>query len=416
MKNKRTYTLLRGLFFAAALILAGCPQPTDSDEEPSPQPPGAPLNVRLIAAERQLTVTWEKAEGAENYELYYGSAEATSGGAERPGAVGENVTRHGSTTALITSLTNDTSYYVWVKAINREGETWSEPASATPQTAVTPPEAPRNVQLTGLDKELLVSWDSADGATSYEVYLGTVSDFAAAVKKTESAGLSWLITGLENGAEYTVWVRAVNSAGPSPLSATVQGEPAEAPIFDDIEDLAAYFAEKAGNTAAVPYAVALNGFDLSSDLTQGNDPLGKVYAAVGGKYFSLDLSGCNGDLGAGTITGTAPANKDRLVSCVLPESLESIGNFAFYNCTALASISLPESLTSIGTYTFQYCISLASISLPESLQSIGNSAFQYCPSLASISLPESLQSIGTYAFSGCTALASLSIAEGLKSI
>jgi hypothetical protein len=91
------------------LALGGCPQPTDGDDE---RAPGAPLNVRLIEAERQLTVTWKAAEGAERYELYYGSAEETGDGATRPGAKGENVAYYGSTTAIITSLNRGTTYYV----------------------------------------------------------------------------------------------------------------------------------------------------------------------------------------------------------------------------------------------------------------------------------------------------------------
>jgi hypothetical protein len=411
MKNKRIYTILRGLFFAAVMVLAGCEQPTESVVTP---PPAAPGNVQVIAAERQLTVTWEAAAGAEKYELYYGSAEETEGGTIQPDVAGENVARYGSAAAVINSLSNGTSYYVWVKALNSEGEAWSEAASGTPQKAVTPPATPQNVQATGIDGQLLVSWDPAGGAASYEVYLGTGSDFAATEKKTEGPGLTSFVDGLTNGIEYTVWVRAKNSVGVSPLSAPATGTPVAAPVFTDIDELAAYFAEKAENTAATPYVVALNGFNLSSDLTRNSDSLGKVYAAAGTKYFSLDLSGCTGNLG--TAPTTAPAGKNRLVSCVLPEGLTSIGNYAFSGCTSLASINLPKNLESIGNYAFSGCTSLASIALPEGLGSIAAQAFFRCTSLASISLPDTLTSIGAQAFYNCTSLASINLPEGLTSI
>jgi hypothetical protein len=411
MKNKRTYKVLYGAFFATMMVLTGCDQPTENVVTP---PLAAPGNVQVIAAERQLTVTWEAAAGAESYEVYYGSAEDSSEGEVRPDASGENVTRYGSAAAVISALYNRTTYYVWVTALNSAGEAWSEPVSGTPQKAVTPPATPQNIQITGLNNQLMVSWEPAGGAVGYEVYLGTGADFGNAVKKIESSGLSAFITGLENGVEYTVWVKAINSAGTSPLSASLTGTPASAPVFYDIDELTAYFAEQAENTSATPYAVALSGFDIASDLTRNSDPLGKVYAAAGTKYFSLDLSGCSGNLG--TATTTAPSGKSRLVSCVLPDGLETIEDYAFYNCTSLASIQLPDSLESIGNNAFYGCTSLVSIDLPEGFESIGTYAFFNCTSFASISLPESLESIAAQAFFRCTSLASITLSEGLTSI
>jgi hypothetical protein len=408
MKNRFFNGFLRfaATFMAAAFVSSGCDQPTD--DENKREPPSAPEDVRLIAAERQLTVTWEEAARAETYDVYYGSAVNTSVGTEKPEDPGENITRYGSTTVVINSLSNGTIYYVWVKAANGEGETWSEAVSGTPQIAVTPPETPKNVQATGLDGQLLVSWDAADGAVSYEVYFGVENP----EKKAESAALSCIIGGLTNGTEYTVWVKAVNSAG-SIASEPVAGTPAEAQVFDDLTELKAYFDSKPQNTAATPYTVALRGFALSDGaLAEANNALGKVYTAAGGKYFSLDLSGCNGNLPDSTSNSTKPL----LVGCILPDSMTSIGNFAFGGCISLVSISLPKSLESIGSYVFYGCTSLESISLPKNLKSIGNDAFYGCTSLDSISLPDSLQSIGTTTFYECSSLQSVTLPESLKTI
>ncbi|MBQ3635323.1 MAG: leucine-rich repeat protein [Bacteroidales bacterium] len=89
-----------------------------------------------------------------------------------------------------------------------------------------------------------------------------------------------------------------------------------------------------------------------------------------------------------------------VTSFSLPDSVTSIGNHAFLDCSSLHSISLPDSVTSIGDYAFSYCSSLKSISLPDSLTSIGDYAFWDCSSLQSISLPNSLSSIGINPFRG----------------
>jgi hypothetical protein len=428
---------LLGICLLAVLALAGCEQPTESASMP---PPGAPGNVQLIAAERQLTVTWEEAAGAASYELYYGSAADTEEGATRPNAHGESVTRYGTTTAVVTSLSNGVTYYVWVKALNEAGETWSEPASGTPQIAITPPETPKNVHASGLDGQLLVSWDAAEGAVSYEIYMGTEDDPAGAEKVSENGGLKVVVGGLENDVEYTVWMAAKNSAGPSGFSEPVKGTPVAAPVFTDIAALVAYLKGLPENTATTPYAVALSGFDLSNgDLSLSNNLLGKIYLSAGTKYLSLDLNACTGNLGTAASTSSLLAGNDRLVSCVLPEDLTIIGYNAFRNSTSLTSVTLPKSLARIGYYAFYGCTSLESITLPENLEIINWDAFSHCASLESITLPESLTSIdarvfsgctslksvrlpvslasiGSNAFSGCTSLASISLPEGLETI
>ncbi len=102
-------------------------------------------------------------------------------------------------------------------------------------------------------------------------------------------------------------------------------------------------------------------------------------------------------------------------SITLPESLTSIGNSAFYGCSGLTSITLPESLTSIGAWAFQGC-GLTSVTLPKSLTTIGESTFQECFGLTSVTLPESLTTIGDHAFGGCTSLTSITLPESLTTI
>ena len=62
----------------------------------------------------------------------------------------------------------------------------------------------------------------------------------------------------------------------------------------------------------------------------------------------------------------------------LPESVETIGHYAFYSCTGLRSVNLSSKLKSIGVSAFELCKSLESITLPKSLKVIREYAFRNC--------------------------------------
>ena len=109
-------------------------------------------------------------------------------------------------------------------------------------------------------------------------------------------------------------------------------------------------------------------------------------------------------------------NKDLVTDLVIPNSVTSIGNYAFYGFTALTSIEIPNSITSIGKYAFYNCTALTSIVIPNSVTSIGEGAFEGCTSLTSIVIPNSVTSIGNHAFYGCTSLTSIEISNSVTSI
>ena len=67
-----------------------------------------------------------------------------------------------------------------------------------------------------------------------------------------------------------------------------------------------------------------------------------------------------------------------LKSVILPESITSIGNGAFFNCSSLTEITIPSSVTSIGDSAFSYS-AVESILIPKSVETIGFGAFAFCP-------------------------------------
>ena len=86
--------------------------------------------------------------------------------------------------------------------------------------------------------------------------------------------------------------------------------------------------------------------------------------------------------------------------------LTTIGNEAFYFCTSLTSVTIPDSVTTIGWYAFENC-NLTSVTIGDSITTIGEMAFRNCASLTSVIIPDSVTTIGQYAFYGCSSLTSV---------
>ena len=89
---------------------------------------------------------------------------------------------------------------------------------------------------------------------------------------------------------------------------------------------------------------------------------------------------------------------------VIPNSVTSIGSYAFAGCSSLTGVVIPDSVTSIGDDAFHGCSSLESVVIPDSVTSIGGWAFYDCSSLESVVIPDSVTSIGGWAFYDCSNL------------
>lgn len=90
-----------------------------------------------------------------------------------------------------------------------------------------------------------------------------------------------------------------------------------------------------------------------------------------------------------TAINNAAFPNSAVTSVTIPDSVTSIPDAAFVNCSQLTNISIPNSVTYIGFSAFDGCASLKSITLPSSLRTIGNSAFAGCPSSMTVTYPGS---------------------------
>lgn len=119
----------------------------------------------------------------------------------------------------------------------------------------------------------------------------------------------------------------------------------------------------------------------------------------------------------GTVTLSATfAGNTRIESVTLPETLRTIGPYAFQGAVNLSSINIPPWLTSIGNYAFDGCKSMTLPELPVTLTSIGASAFRGCEKLLEISLPMKVKSIGALAFADCPRLGTVTLPDSITSI
>ncbi len=104
-----------------------------------------------------------------------------------------------------------------------------------------------------------------------------------------------------------------------------------------------------------------------------------------------------------TLFGAADVEKKKTLSSIddIPNDIEHIGMYAFYNYYTLKRITIPDSVVSFGESCFDNCDSLESIALPNGLKSIGIGAFAGCTSLKHIDFGPNVKEIGTAAFFSC---------------
>lgn len=94
-------------------------------------------------------------------------------------------------------------------------------------------------------------------------------------------------------------------------------------------------------------------------------------------------------------------NNSFIKTVILPDNLVTIGENAFYCCTALKSVMIGNSVTTIKDYAFYICSSLSTIQIGNSVTFIGNCAFYGCALLELTEISDTVTNIGNKAFSNC---------------
>ncbi|MBQ4268240.1 MAG: leucine-rich repeat protein [Clostridia bacterium] len=126
---------------------------------------------------------------------------------------------------------------------------------------------------------------------------------------------------------------------------------------------------------------------LKNITVRGNNP---VYKSVDGVLYSKD----------GKTLLNYPAGK-KAASFAIPDSVTTIGWYAFENCQNLTNVTIPDSVTTIESGAFKNCQNLTSVVIPDSVTTIESGAFKNCQNLTSVVIPDSVTGIGWDAFCAC---------------
>ena len=97
----------------------------------------------------------------------------------------------------------------------------------------------------------------------------------------------------------------------------------------------------------------------------------------------------------------------------IPNSVTSIGRYAFEYCNILTNITIPNSVTSIESDAIYDCSNLTRLAIPSSVTSIGNQAFIFCKSLEKVLCLGNASKLGSDAFKGCSSNLKIYAKNGL---
>ena len=145
---------------------------------------------------------------------------------------------------------------------------------------------------------------------------------------------------------------------------------------------------------AIPNGVAKIGEGAFADCSS----LSSIIVEEGNPFFD-SRNNCNAIIETSTNTLHSGCQ-----TTIIPNSVENIGNKAFYGCINLTSVTIPNSVTSIGYKAFEACHKLTSVTIPNNVTDIRDSAFENCTALTSVTIGNNVTKIWEHAFWYCPEL------------
>ena len=138
-------------------------------------------------------------------------------------------------------------------------------------------------------------------------------------------------------------------------------------------------------------------------------------------------------------------NEEQVTDLVIPDGVNSVGDYAFYDGDSLKTITIPDSVTTVGDYAFAACsrlnyttydnakylgnqtnpylylaretsTSIETVTIHSDTKIIGHAAFQSCVNLTSVTIPDGVTNISNCAFYNCSRLTSVSVGDGVENI
>ncbi len=220
--NNTTY------YYQVTAVNSGGEGPASNQVSATPTPPpvpSAPQNLAATAGNAQVALSWQApasngGSSITNYKVYRG-------------VTSNNLTLLTTLGVVLaytdTSVTNGTTYYYQVTAVNSGGEgPVSNQVSAQPVTPV-PPSAPQSVTATAGYLQNSLAWaapasSGTSPVTNYKIYRGTASNNIPLLTTVGNV-TSYTDTGLTGGTTYYYQISAVSNAGEGTKSTTVSAQP-----------------------------------------------------------------------------------------------------------------------------------------------------------------------------------------------
>jgi fibronectin type 3 domain-containing protein len=185
--------------------------------------PPSPANLQGTAGNAQVALTWSPSTGATTYHV----KRSTTSGAE------SQIAAPATNNFTDTTVTNGTKYFYEISAVNSTGESAnSNEIAATPAAPQTAPPTPANLQATGGNAQISLTWTASTGATKYNVKRSTTSGGPFTTTLASPTATNYTDTTVTNGTPYFYVVSAVNSTGESANSTQATATPAATVAVD----------------------------------------------------------------------------------------------------------------------------------------------------------------------------------------